>query len=82
MHVVFAASPRDGLRLKRENLQVVLQPSATFDRIEPFHQLGVLGGDPCRTLVGVAFERLDAAESEHHRPRCITHVSARSQGFD
>ena len=48
--MVLAAGPRDGLRLQRHHLEVVLQATAAKDGIEPLEQLRVLGGDPSRVL--------------------------------
>ena len=41
-----AARPGDGLRLHRQHPQVVGQPAAALDRVEPRRQLRVLGADP------------------------------------
>ena len=44
-HVGLAAGARDGLRLHRQHPQIVGQPAAALDRVEPRGQLGVLGAD-------------------------------------
>ena len=45
-------------------------------RIQAGHEPELLRRDTCRTLVGVALERLDAAQRKHHRARSVADVSA------
>ena len=40
-----SAGPRQRLRLEHERAQVVGQPAATLDRVEPGRERVVLGGD-------------------------------------
>ena len=53
-HVRLAAGARDGLGLHRQHPQVVGEPAAALDGVEPRRQLGVLRADPCR--VGAILE--------------------------
>ena len=58
-HVGLAAGARDGLRLHGQHPQVVGQPAAALDRVEPRGQLGVLGADARR--VGAVLEVVEEA---------------------
>ena len=49
-HVRLAAGPGDGLGLHRQHPQVVGQPAAALDRVEPRGELGVLRADARRVV--------------------------------
>ena len=56
--------------------QDVIRQSNTFiGRIEAAHQPGVLGGNTGRTVIRVAFLRLNAANRQHRFPGDIDHVA-------
>ena len=48
MYMTFAASARDGLRLKRQHREIIGETTPARDRIEALEQPGILRGDAGR----------------------------------
>lgn len=54
-------------------MQITIQSNRAFG------QFRVLGGDASRTLVGVAFQSLNAPQSKHHPARAVAQIGAQGK---